>query len=286
MTVEALTRPDALLDGLLAEETLTHTERDGRRMAWHQWGQGQPLLFLHGGAGSWMHWIRQIAAFRDRYRILAPDLPGFGVSGAAPDPTNFPEMGRDVAAGIDTVLGENADYTILAFSMGGNFTSQLLQFQPGRQRGIFMVSPASIMKPSPPPMEKVRGKTGADLVAAHRSNLGGVMIADPARVDDLAMRIQHENTENTRLRDVFSNRGRLLPEVLPEYAGPLISLWGEADTFMGPGTLDQRKAIVKQACPQAETLSLPGVGHWANYEAADEVNALIDSFLDRLPRGA
>ena len=49
---------------------------DGR-MVWRSWGSGRPILLLHGGAGSWRHWIRTLPALSHR-RVLAPDTPGLG----------------------------------------------------------------------------------------------------------------------------------------------------------------------------------------------------------------
>ena len=43
-------------------------------------GDGPALLFVHGLGGLWQNWLLNIPAFMDRYRVLAPDLPGFGAS--------------------------------------------------------------------------------------------------------------------------------------------------------------------------------------------------------------
>ena len=58
-------------------------------MVWHLWGQQgfdaslAPLLLLHGGSGSWTHWLRNIDALvASGRRVLVPDLPGFGDSAA------------------------------------------------------------------------------------------------------------------------------------------------------------------------------------------------------------
>ena len=56
-------------------------------MVWHEWGRecldqgASTLVLLHGGSGSWMHWIRNIAPLvADGFHVLAVDLPGFGDS--------------------------------------------------------------------------------------------------------------------------------------------------------------------------------------------------------------
>ena len=52
-------------------------------MVWRTWGDGPALVLLHGGSGSWTHWVRNIAHFERDYRVIAGDLPGLGDS---PDP--------------------------------------------------------------------------------------------------------------------------------------------------------------------------------------------------------
>src|SRR3546814_1155899 len=46
---------------------------DGQ-MVWRLWGEGPPLVLLHGGSGSWTHWFRNIPALARRYRVIAADL--------------------------------------------------------------------------------------------------------------------------------------------------------------------------------------------------------------------
>ena len=54
----------------------------GKRMAWRRFGEGAPLVLVHGGHGSWMHWIRNIEALSARHSLWIPDLPGYGDSDA------------------------------------------------------------------------------------------------------------------------------------------------------------------------------------------------------------
>ncbi|TAK66484.1 MAG: alpha/beta fold hydrolase, partial [Betaproteobacteria bacterium] len=50
------------------------------KMVWRRWGQGRPVVLLHGGAGSWLHWIKNIDALARSRAVWAPDIPGFGDS--------------------------------------------------------------------------------------------------------------------------------------------------------------------------------------------------------------
>ena len=70
-------------------------------MVWHEWGhefldQGaSTAVLLHGGSGSWTHWIRNVAPLvADGFHVLAVDLPGFGDSA-------LPNQGVDVDALIE-----------------------------------------------------------------------------------------------------------------------------------------------------------------------------------------
>ena len=68
--------PEALRVLALARR-LTTPCGDGE-LVWHAWGDDgdQPLVLLHGGSGSWTHWIRNVEAFAAAgRRVLVPDLP-------------------------------------------------------------------------------------------------------------------------------------------------------------------------------------------------------------------
>lgn len=51
---------------------------DGRCVAYLEQGSGPPIVLLHAGAGSGKQWIKTSALLQNRYRVLAPDLWGFG----------------------------------------------------------------------------------------------------------------------------------------------------------------------------------------------------------------
>ncbi|MDB5843914.1 MAG: hydrolase-like protein, partial [Polaromonas sp.] len=54
-------------------------------MVWRCWGEGAPVVLLHGGSGSWTHWIRNIPTLVACSRqVWAPDLPGFADSASPP----------------------------------------------------------------------------------------------------------------------------------------------------------------------------------------------------------
>jgi 2-hydroxy-6-oxonona-2,4-dienedioate hydrolase len=70
---------------MISQQTIT---LEGRQAKYWIGGSGQPLVLLHGGLGdAQQHWAPIFAALSQHHLILAPDLPGFGVSAPLPMPS-------------------------------------------------------------------------------------------------------------------------------------------------------------------------------------------------------
>jgi 2-hydroxy-6-oxonona-2,4-dienedioate hydrolase len=79
---------------LVAQAVRRTTPCGAGDLVWHVWGQARPgvrpLVLLHGGSGSWTHWVRNLDALvAAGHQLWVPDLPGFGdsappLSGAMP----------------------------------------------------------------------------------------------------------------------------------------------------------------------------------------------------------
>lgn len=75
----------AEVERVAAAGTRVETPCGAGRLVWYSWGQGRPLLLLHGGSGSWTHWIRNVETLAAAgYQVIAPDLPGSGDSALPP----------------------------------------------------------------------------------------------------------------------------------------------------------------------------------------------------------
>src|SRR5689334_1800473 len=101
-------------DAATARSVLDRFERTARRqetscgdgtMVWRLWGSGPLVLLLHGGAGSWRHWIRNIDHLSRDHTVIAPELPGLGDSARAPDPIDATSVGAIITAGLNQVAG-------------------------------------------------------------------------------------------------------------------------------------------------------------------------------------
>ncbi len=88
-------------------------------MVWRIWGEGPPLVLLHGASGSWTHWIRNVLPLAARFRVLVPDMPGYGDSDAPREPHTADGLADLVTSAVDTLLPPPNSFGLAGFSFGG-----------------------------------------------------------------------------------------------------------------------------------------------------------------------
>ncbi len=252
---------------------------DGK-LVWRSWGQGRPLLLLHGGAGYWRHWIRNLAALTAHHRVFAPDLPGLGDSDMPPhQPWTVVETARLVADGLVRQLPPNTCFDVMGFSFGTLISGGVAASRQDRVGRIVLVGASGLgFARGDIVLEKVRGKTGEVLMEAHRTNLERLMIADPQRVDAQALAIQDWNTTHARLRSVGLSATSVLRDLLQGVPARLSAIWGGQDA-VARKTLAERRQALQALQPDADVRIIPRAGHWVAYEAADTFNTMAAEML-------
>jgi haloalkane dehalogenase len=110
------------------------------RMAYHERGQGAPVLFLHGNPTSSYLWRDVIPELEGRGRLIAPDLIGTGDSGKLPDPGpdtyRFVTHQKYLAAFIDTLIGRDAKILFVIHDWGSALGFDWANHHRDRVRGI------------------------------------------------------------------------------------------------------------------------------------------------------
>jgi pimeloyl-ACP methyl ester carboxylesterase len=275
-------------DNAAAQACLERLEGAARRsetpcgdgtMVWRGWGQGPAVLLLHGGAGSWRHWARNLEALATDHTVLAPDLPGLGDSAQAPDPVGAEAIADLVFRGLKEFLEPDAQVHIAGFSFGAVIAGLVAALAGDRVRSLTLIGAGGLGPPNRSvKLVKVRDKTGGDRLAAHRENLLAMMLAAPACVDALALEIQEQHSRLTRLNSGFMWISPVLHEALPRVHGRVHALWGEHE-MDDQALLDARIGLLREARPDAAVAVIPGAGHWLFYEAADLFNGKYRQIL-------
>jgi 2-hydroxy-6-oxonona-2,4-dienedioate hydrolase len=281
MTTQENARP-ALIDTLDSASTRRTTPVGDGELVWRIWGHGEPLLLLHGGTGSWMHWMRNIEDLARDYMVLVPDIPGSGESASPALPTNVEKVAAALLAGIDAILGPQARFAIAGFSMGGLISGFVTKLARERVTTLVLVGAVgtTARRGTMAPMKSWRRLPSDDAKReAHRTNLEILMVRDPKAVDEPAIYMQFHNAERSRVRGKHINPTGDLSHTLPSFKGRLASIWGEHDATAGP-YLDERREKLEQFKPGSTFDVIPGAGHWVQYEAADAFNRLLRKRLN------
>jgi pimeloyl-ACP methyl ester carboxylesterase len=248
-------------------------------LAWRIWGSGPPLVLLHGGYGSWTHWIRNVPVLSRQFMVIAPDLPGLGASATPPEPWTAEGLAAIVVAGLDIVLPKGVQPHMAGFSFGGVIGGVVAAQLGDRLKGFTVVGSNGMgLERSPTPLERVSpDATEEEEFATHRYNLNQLMIHDPEKIDELALWLQKTNHAQARMRSRRFSRSGALIEALPKIKARLDGIWGERDATAYPH-VEERKHILQGIQPSARFAVVPGAGHWVQFEAAGAFNHLIAEF--------
>ncbi len=92
---------------------------DGKRLTYHEEGDGPPLVLVHGSPGEGRSWSRVISRLKDRFRVICPDLPGFGKSDELPENAECrtPAMASSV---VQLIQACGSPVVLAGHSFGGN----------------------------------------------------------------------------------------------------------------------------------------------------------------------
>jgi pimeloyl-ACP methyl ester carboxylesterase len=271
-----------------------HIETPCRRtnggVAYREFGTGEPLILLHGGAGSWLHWVRNVDALAARFRVLAVDAPAFGDSAAVPDDITDEGYVELVRRAVDEMAAGARRIHLAGFSFGGFVAAELAVRLAPRTASLSMTGGAGYGPPDGRPFmldskRRLRTRLGrppseAELRAMHAENLAKLMIWDEAKIDDWAIGMQHRNVARTRFDSRRLSWADGTPELIGRLSCPVLVVYGEHDAAAIP-PVPERIRRCRAARPDVESHVIPGCGHWAMYEAPEVVNRLMLDFHGR-----
>lgn len=279
--------PDFLPASLAAElagaQRVT-TETDGVRTLWHVWGKADRpvVVLLHGGSGSWTHWVRNIAPLHQAgWRVLVPDLPGFGDSDLPPGATDVPQLLVHLHAGLQQ-LAPQGPVQVVGFSFGGMAGALWLADYPDDAQSLVLVG-APGLGLSAPQRTALKGwrhlKTTEQRMAVHRHNLMALMFERAESLDALALALHAANVARDRLPRRRLSATPIVADALSRVRARVSAIYGEHDALYRGRLAEVREALPRWTPHWGQWHTVPGAGHWVGYEAAAAFNTALQAQL-------
>jgi pimeloyl-ACP methyl ester carboxylesterase len=250
-------------------------------------GGGTPLVLLHAFPLSSAMWLAQREGLAAKFRVLTPDLRGFGGSALGTDEPSVDAMADDVAALLDD---RGVDRAIIGgHSMGGYVALAFCRRHPDRVLGAVLADTKATAD-----TDEARD---ARLRTAERLEADGTV---EVLLADLLPRLVGPTTMRTRALVYGRVRGLVQsappqaaawaqramaarPDSLDALAGfrpPVLVLHGTEDAII---TEDDARTMA-QALPNAELIVIPGAGHLTAVEQPQLFNDAVTEFGAALTR--
>lgn len=272
-------------------DIVARIERLGRRietpcgdgtMVWRLWGKGAPLVLLHGGYGSWTHWLRNIEPLATDYTVIAPDLPGLGDSATPPQPHTAESLAAIIGRSLDEIVPPPTSMAMAGFSFGAVMGGHVAALLGKRIACFLMIGAAGLGLPRPPlvNLQRVEPGMSADQIAAlQRGNLAKLMFGDSSRIDALAVYLQNENTRRSRLDSRPIAFTDTLIHALPRATARLGAIWGEKDSTCLP-YIEQKFGVLRSIQPAVYCDIVPDAGHWVQWEQGPAFETRLRKFIE------
>lgn len=267
------------LEGLAERVEVVH---QGRRVAWRGFGNGPPLVLLHGGHGTWAHWVHNIEALSVSHRLWLPDMPGYGESDDPPAASGLSErlqaLAGELAASMAALLGPDTPVDLAGFSFGGLVATALAAHRGGVRR-LALLGCAGHGGPRRMARELInwRGDDPAATRAALQHNLATLMLHEPGAIDELALQVHERSCRAARFRSKAISRASPLPGLLARLQLPVLLLWGEHDVTAVP---EQAGPLLVQGRAERHWRVIPAAGHWVQYERPGATHQLLLPWFD------
>ena len=243
-------------------------------------GDGPAVVLIHGHPFNRSMWAPQLAALRDRFRVIVPDLRGYGDSPVTPGTVTMAQLAADVSHLLDRKGIATA--APIGLSMGGLVVMELAAAQPDRWWACgFIATTAARITPQERDARLASARTldeqGMKPVAQEMS----ARLFGPSPAPELTASIMAMMLATNPAGAAAAVRGRA---ERPDYQPTLAALRAPALVCTGDHDSYSTAEITRELAgclPDPEVVLLEGAGHLPNLERPDEFNQHLLGFLGR-----
>ncbi|MFI8994826.1 alpha/beta fold hydrolase [Streptomyces sp. NPDC053542] len=258
----------------------------GVRIAYEDRGEGPPVLLVHGHPFDRTMWAPQAALLAGSgYRVIVPDLRGYGASPATSGPLDgLADFSRDLAALLDH-LGVTGPVILGGLSMGGQIALDFCRLFPGRVRGLLLADTSA-------PAETAAGKEWRNAMADRLLREGLAPYADEvldkmiaprtiADRPDVAAHVRRMMRGTSPEGAAAALRGRAerpdYTALLPRITVPALVVVGSEDTY----TPLADAQYLHDRLPDSDLAVIEGAAHLPNLERPGAFDAALKKLLRR-----
>lgn len=242
----------------------------GFEMPYLEGGSGEPLLLIHGFGADKNNFTRVARFLTPHYRVVIPDLPGFGEA-SKPDTATYAiaeqvERVRQFAQGLGIRRAH-----LGGSSMGGFIATAWAAKYPGEVASLWLLAPGGTAAAYDSELRREYQKTGEVLLLAKTPEEHGrvraiAMARQPLLPYSFKRVLGERAAANYALHaKIFEqmNREAPLESYVTRLETPALIVWGAEDRVLNPRGADAMRAFM----PNARAIVMPGIGHLPMIEA-------------------
>jgi len=243
-------------------------------------GDGHVVVLIHGHPFNRSMWAPQLAALRDRFRVIAPDLRGYGDSPVTPGTVPMAQLAADVGHLLDR--NGIATAALVGLSMGGLVVMELAAARPDRWWAYGFIATTAqrvtgderaVRLDSAQTMEEQGMRPVAEQMAAR--------LFGPGPSEKLTQEIMAMMLATNPAGAAAAVRGRAerpdYQPVLKAVTAPALVCAGDHDSY----STAEITGELASCLPDPEVVIMEGVGHLPNLERPDVFNEHLLRFLTR-----
>ena len=256
---------------------------------WHYLEGGptdaEVLLLLHGFGGDKDNWTRFSRSLTETYRVIAPDLPGFGESAWHPDwdYSLFPQRDR-VDSFVQALKLEK--FHVVGNSMGGNLAALVTHENQENVISLALFNNAGVTAPVPSDFQRalLQGEENwlivdslqdfDDLIAY--ASFKKPFLPWPVKGVFAQRALDHAESNRAIFETYKGDRTAALEPILEDIKQPVLIIWGDSDRILHISSID----VMRPLLPQAKIIIMNDTGHIPMIERPSETAEHFRSFAE------
>jgi pimeloyl-ACP methyl ester carboxylesterase len=257
----------------------------GFEMPYLHGGAGEPLILIHGFGAEKNNFTRVARFLTPHYRVVIPDLPGFGEA-SKPDSATY-SIGEQVERLRQFAQGLGLKRVHLGgSSMGGFIATAWAAKYPDEVATLWLLAPSGTVAAYDSELRREYVKTGKILLVAQtpeqHAAVRAIAMADPPFLPYSFKRVLGERAAaNYALHSAIfrqMNQEAPLESYVKDLATPALIVWGAEDRVLNPQGAEAMRALL----PNARAIVMPGIGHLPMIEAVKQSAADYLAFRQQL----